>query len=88
MINALHLIWIIPKAATFGFFVAAVLAADRQPGNAQNAAAYKPKNCWECEHSGRCNTAYGWSGCKYKDAITRDTIHRTLGEDKKGEESV
>lgn len=25
MINALHLIWIIPLAASFGFFVAAVL---------------------------------------------------------------
>lgn len=29
MINALHLIWIIPLAATFGFFVAAMLAAGK-----------------------------------------------------------
>lgn len=29
MINALHLIWIIPAAATFGLVVAAVLAAGR-----------------------------------------------------------
>lgn len=26
MINALHLIWMIPAAATFGFMIAAVLA--------------------------------------------------------------
>jgi hypothetical protein len=29
MINALHLIWIIPAAASFGLVVAAVLAAGR-----------------------------------------------------------
>lgn len=30
MINALHLIWIIPAAATFGLFVAALLAAGKE----------------------------------------------------------
>ena len=29
MINALHLIWIVPAAAIFGFAVAAVLAASK-----------------------------------------------------------
>lgn len=29
MINALHLLWIVPAAATFGLFVAAVLASGR-----------------------------------------------------------
>jgi hypothetical protein len=29
MINALHLIWIVPAAASFGLVVAAVLAAGR-----------------------------------------------------------
>lgn len=30
MINALHLIWIIPAAASFGFVMAAILAAGRE----------------------------------------------------------
>jgi hypothetical protein len=29
MINALHLLWIIPIAAMFGFFVAALLSANK-----------------------------------------------------------
>ena len=29
MMNALHLIWIIPLSASFGFMVAAVLAASK-----------------------------------------------------------
>ena len=29
MINALHLLWIIPAAATFGFVFGAVMAANR-----------------------------------------------------------
>ena len=29
MINALHLLWVVPLAAAFGFVVAAVLAAHR-----------------------------------------------------------
>lgn len=29
MMNALHLLWIIPLAATFGFFIAAMLAAGK-----------------------------------------------------------
>ncbi len=29
MINALHLIWMLPTAAMFGFFMAALLAANR-----------------------------------------------------------
>ena len=29
MINALHLLWIIPAAATFGFVMAAILAAGK-----------------------------------------------------------
>jgi hypothetical protein len=30
MINALHLIWIIPAAASFGFLICAALAAGRE----------------------------------------------------------
>lgn len=30
MINALHLIWIVPAAAMFGFGIAAVLAAAKE----------------------------------------------------------
>lgn len=30
MINALHLIWIVPLAAAFGFFLAALLAAGKK----------------------------------------------------------
>lgn len=33
MINAFHLIWIIPAAAAFGFAVAAVLAVAGEEGN-------------------------------------------------------
>lgn len=29
MMNALHLLWIIPLAAMFGFFIAAMLAAGK-----------------------------------------------------------
>lgn len=29
MINALHLLWIIPASATFGFFVAAILSVNK-----------------------------------------------------------
>lgn len=30
MVNALHLLWIVPAAASFGLVVAAVLAAGRE----------------------------------------------------------
>lgn len=29
MINALHLLWIVPVSATFGFFIAALLSANK-----------------------------------------------------------
>jgi hypothetical protein len=30
MINALHLLWIVPLATMFGFFIAALLAAGKE----------------------------------------------------------
>lgn len=36
MINALHLIWIISLAATFGFFFAAILAASGDSNDDKN----------------------------------------------------
>lgn len=39
-----------------------------------------PKNCRECEHTNSCTTPYGWSGCKYKDTITREKINKTIGK--------
>lgn len=89
MINALHLLWIVPLAGSVGvFFMALVAAGHNSAASQPGTPACKPEHCWECAHTFNCNTAYGWSGCRYQDAITRETISQTIGNEENWEESV